>query len=176
VAPPYLVTSEGAERLHRLEARVARAKRVLRQTEDPWTALRELGILAEVKVREVKVRDGGVERTVRVTSGPRGRRGRSDQELRRIAGLHENMMTAPPGRPRYSRTERLDLLLEEAAQWVAYQGDRGPRPEDNPEAFFVPDCDVPMTKLDADRNLAAYLGMRSVKSALAVLRKARALR
>lgn len=136
--PALLVVSEHAEEVSRLRARLALAERTLRQTGDPWAALDVLGIKRE-----------------------RGKKGRSRQELDRIVGLYINMRSAPgPCRPRYVRSpERLDLLFQLSAETVKAQRNGTPLPAPPEAAFFVPDCDVPMSSADALRNVAAYLGV-----------------
>lgn len=122
----------GAELL-RLRAKIERSRRILREGGSDAEALRSLGL----------------------KRGP-GRPRLSERERERIAGLYENMTTAPgPCRPQYFRNAtHLDELF--TAQVDFAEGGPGDLPAD---AFFVPDCDVPMSPEDALRNVGRYLGL-----------------
>jgi hypothetical protein len=151
-APRWLVTSKDAEELARRQGKLEEARRVLRQTGDPWAALKVLGLTKPTKA---------------------GRTGRSKQELERLVGLYQNMTSAPgPDRPLYARTERMDLLYAESAAWVEYQGGRGPYPgSPDPDGYYEPDADVPMGPKDALRNVAAYMGV-GIRHAYETLKRA----
>jgi len=144
--PPGFTTSMDAEELQRLRAKLYESERVLRQTSDPWAALRVLGIVAEKGICDAV-----------------GRRGRSQRERERLADLFVNMTTAPgPCRPHYARTpERLDLLFAHSAAVSAAQREGRSIPPLASEAVFAPDRDVPMPAEDALRNVARYMGGRS---------------
>ena len=153
-APPsFVVTSTDAEARHRAEAALLRVTR----TNDLSSAF---AAAAGATVRSPR---------------KRGRKGRSRQQIERVAGLFENMTSSWPGtpcRPVYVRTDHLDVLLDHASDVVAFTreddrpavplrpGDVRESPLPLPEAAsFVPDCDVPMRAADALRNVARYLGV-----------------
>lgn len=142
--PAFLVTSQADENVSRLRAERERAERILRKTGNPWAALAELGITTQ--------------------GGKPGRRGISPRQLDRLAELYVNMMTWPkPGEPpqrlSYARTDRLDLLFETSAAMIAAQRNGEPLPPTPDELVYIADCDAPMSREDALRNVAAYQGV-----------------
>jgi hypothetical protein len=85
-----------------------------------------------------------------------GRPGYSRQDLEHIAGLYINMVTLDNGGEPFSyiRRERMDLL------WAVASGESA-----TPEFFFTTDCGLPMSPVDAVRNVRNYLGVKSLRSA-----------
>ena len=85
--PPNLVTSKDAEELARSRATIANARRLL-------IADDHSGALAVLSGTE--------------PSSKKGRKGRSGQEIKQLAGMYENMMSAPCLGHRKASGEMLD--------------------------------------------------------------------
>jgi hypothetical protein len=160
------VTSPDAARATRADAKLERVRRLARA-----------GDLAGIQ------RELGVPKV-----GKRGPRGYDERDLDRIGDMYENLRTWPiataDDTPRstyrtfltFGPQGRWDEVLEHSADVVDAQGGRREWPDEPVGLVFVADCLTPMEHDDAVRNVAAYLGLKTTKSAGVLIARADRLR